>query len=101
MPAFTDRQIAAFEAFQDVAGRLYFEMDFRPGDIQILHNHLMVHTRTAFEDWPEPERKRHLMRLWLSDWDGRPLVPGFRENLQGIEVADMVPSAPIDNLEPA
>lgn len=101
VPAFTDRQIAAFEAFQDVAGRLYFEMDFRPGDIQILHNHLMVHTRTAFEDWPEPERKRHLMRLWLSDWDGRPLVPGFRENLQGIEVADMVPSAPIDNLEPA
>ena len=101
VPDFTDAQRAAFAAFQDIAARLYFEMEFRPGDIQILHNHLMVHTRTAFKDWPEPERKRHLMRLWLSDWDGRPLVPGFRENIQGIAVAGMTPSAPIDNLEPA
>ncbi len=101
VPAFTEKQRAAFDAFQDMATRLCFDMEFRPGDIQILHNHLMVHTRTAFEDWPEPERKRHLMRLWLGDWAGRPLVPGFRENIQGIEVAGMVPSAPIDNLEPA
>ena len=50
----------------------YFEMDFRPGDIQILHNHLMVHTRTAFDVWSQPERKRHLMRLWLGDQAGRP-----------------------------
>ena len=76
-------------------------MAFRPGDIQILHNHLMVHTRTAFEDWPEPDRKRHLMRLWLSDRDGRPLVPGFRENIQGVNVAGVAPSAPVDTLEPA
>ena len=101
MPDLTDQQLAAFDAFQDMAGRVYFEMDFRPGDIQILHNHLMVHTRTAFDDWSQPERKRHLMRLWLGDQAGRPLVPGFRENLQGIEVAGMVPSAPIDNFEPA
>jgi len=101
VPAFTDNQRAAFDAFQDVAKSLCFEMDFRPGDIQILHNHVTVHTRTAFEDWPEPERKRHLMRLWLSDWAGRPLVPGFRENLQGIEVAGMAPSAPVDSFEPA
>ena len=101
VPDLTDQQRAAFDAFQDMAGRVYFEMDFRPGDIQILHNHLMVHTRTAFDDWSQPERKRHLMRLWLGDQAGRPLVPGFRENLQGIEVAGMVPSAPIDNFEPA
>jgi len=101
VPPFTDRQIAAFDAFEEAASHTCFTMDFRPGDIQILHNHLMVHTRTAFEDWPEPEHKRHLMRLWLSDWDGRPLVPGFRENLQGVSVAGMVPSAPIDKFEPA
>ncbi len=101
VPAFTEKQRAAFDAFQDMARRLCFDMDFRPGDIQILHNHLAVHTRTAFEDWPEPERKRHLMRLWLCDWAGRPLVAGFRENIQGIEVAGVAPSAPIDNFEPA
>ena len=101
VPPFNARQLAAFDAFQDLARRLSFDIEFRPGDIQILHNHLMVHTRTAFEDWPEPERKRHLMRLWLTDWEGRPLVPGFRENIQGIEVADVARSAPIDSFEPA
>ena len=29
-------------------------------------NHTIVHARTAYEDHPEPERKRHLLRLWLS-----------------------------------
>ena len=75
-------------------------MDFRPGDIQILNNHVTVHTRTAFEDWPEPERKRHLMRLWLTD-TGRPLVPGYRENIQGVEVAGMTHCAPVDRFEAA
>lgn len=52
---------------------LHLNMAFAPGDIQFLHNHTMLHDRTAFEDWPEPERKRHLLRLWLSPPNGRPL----------------------------
>jgi hypothetical protein len=102
VPPFTDAQREAIALFQETARRLRFEMDFRPGDIQILHSHLTVHTRSAFEDWPEPERKRHLMRLWLcDDRNGRPLVPGFRENLQGVTVAGMKPTAPINSFEPA
>ena len=101
VPPFTDAQREAFEVFQATARRVHFDMAFRPGDIQILHSHLTVHTRSAFEDWPEPERKRHLMRLWLGDDVGRPLAPGFRENIRGIEVAGMTPSAPIDSFEPA
>jgi hypothetical protein len=42
------------------------EMDFEPGDIQLVSNHTMVHGRTAYEDHGDPERKRHLLRLWLS-----------------------------------
>jgi hypothetical protein len=45
-------------------------------DIQLLHNHTILHARSAYEDWPEVERKRHLLRLWLSP-PGRPLPPGF------------------------
>ena len=37
-----------------------------PGDIQFLHNHTILHARSAYEDWPEVERKRHLLRLWLA-----------------------------------
>ena len=41
--------------------------DFKPGQIQILNNRRIGHRRTAFVDWPEPEKKRHLIRLWLRD----------------------------------
>lgn len=44
-------------------------MDFQPGDIQILKNSVILHARTAYEDWPEPDRKRHLLRLWLAARD--------------------------------
>ena len=101
VPPFTDKQRTAFKAFGETVRRHYFDMDFRPGDIQVLHNHVTLHTRTAFEDWPEPERKRHLMRLWLTDWDGRPLKPGFRENIQGVNVAGVPPQAPANVFEPA
>ncbi len=45
---------------------LYLEMDLEPGDIQLVSNHSVLHARTDYEDWPEPERRRHLLQLWLS-----------------------------------
>lgn len=43
----------------------FLDMDFQPGDIQFLKNASILHKRTAYEDWDAPERKRHLLRLWL------------------------------------
>ena len=45
---------------------IYLEMDFAPGDIQLLSNHTVLHARSEYVDHDEPERKRHLLRLWLS-----------------------------------
>jgi len=45
---------------------LYLDMEFRPGDVQWLRNAFVLHKRTAYQDHPEPERKRHLLRLWLA-----------------------------------
>ncbi len=56
---------------------LNLQIEFRPGDMQFLHNHQIFHSRTDFENWPEPERHRHLLRLWLAPKDGRPLPPSF------------------------
>jgi hypothetical protein len=56
---------------------LSLEIAFNPGDMQFLHNHQVLHSRTEFEDWPEPERKRHLLRLWLSPKEGRALPACF------------------------
>ena len=51
---------------------MYIEYDFAPGDIQLLSNHTVLHARTDYEDHAEPDRKRHLLRLWLSFDDDRP-----------------------------
>lgn len=45
---------------------LQLDMWLEPGDMQFISNHTTIHSRTEYEDWPEPERKRHLLRLWLS-----------------------------------
>jgi hypothetical protein len=57
--------------------QIHLAMDFRPGDIQLLHNHQILHSRGDFENWPEPERHRHLLRLWLAPPEARPLPEVF------------------------
>jgi hypothetical protein len=96
VPKFTEADEEALTLFQQLADEVSMPMSFEPGDIQILMNHVMLHTRTAFEDWPEPERKRHLMRLWLSDPTCRPIPDRFRENISGIELEGTVLTAPLD-----
>jgi hypothetical protein len=56
---------------------IHLAMEFRPGDIQLLHNHQILHSRGDFENWPEPERHRHLLRLWLAPPEARPLPEVF------------------------
>ncbi|GIS89034.1 MAG: hypothetical protein CM1200mP18_17440 [Gammaproteobacteria bacterium] len=64
----TTEQVDALNLIDELAasGDLRLDIDFLPGDIQFLHNHQILHARTSYEDWPEPERRRHLLRLWLS-----------------------------------
>ncbi len=58
-----------------------YDMTFEQGDIQILNNHGILHSRKGFEDFPEPERKRDLLRLWLNLRNGRKLAPEFADRL--------------------
>ncbi|NQV98960.1 MAG: TauD/TfdA family dioxygenase [Rhodospirillales bacterium] len=60
-----------------------YPMEFERGDIQVLNNHAVLHSRTAFEDWPEPERKRNLLRMWINQRAGiaRPLAPQFADRM--------------------
>ena len=77
----TSIQIEALNLFDELANdpRLNLMMELQPGDIQFVHNHTILHDRTAFEDYPEPERKRHLLRLWLAPPGARPLPEVFAE----------------------
>ncbi len=83
---------------------LKIDVAFKPGDMQFLHNHQILHDRTAFEDGPEPERKRHLLRLWLCPPDGRPLPDYYAPRYGsaaigdrgGIRTPGQVPNAPLE-----
>ncbi len=88
VPRLSEAQIEAMDHLDRMAANidLRLDMDLRPGDIQLLHNHQILHARTAYEDYAEPERKRHLLRLWLAPPNGRPLPPVFEERYGQIEV---------------
>jgi Taurine catabolism dioxygenase TauD, TfdA family len=84
--------------------QIHLSMAFLPGDMQFLHNHQILHSRNDFENWPEPERHRHLLRLWLAPPGGRPLpeifaprygsvTPGERG---GIVVRGTTPKVPLE-----
>lgn len=79
-------QIEALDLLDELANdpKLNLMMDFQPGDIQLVHNHTILHDRTAFEDYPEPERKRHLLRLWLAPPAARPLPEVYAERFGSI-----------------
>ena len=80
----------ALDMLQELAAdpELRLDMNFMPGDIQFLHNHTILHARTAYEDWPETERKRHLLRLWLAPPNARPLPPVFADCYGDITIGD-------------
>jgi hypothetical protein len=58
---------------------LHLTMALDRGDMQFVHNHTLLHDRTAFEDYPEPARRRHLLRLWLAPPGARPLPEVFAQ----------------------
>lgn len=83
----TDTQTAAMEFLNRTAQRedIRLEMMLEPGDMQFCNNHMVLHSRTAYEEWDEPDRKRHMLRLWLNNPDGRKLAPEFADRYgQGI-----------------
>lgn len=107
VPRTTPELEAACDLFDRLAESpdIHLDMEFRPGDIQFLNNHWVMHSRTAYEDFPEPERRRHLLRLWLACEDGPELPEVFARAWQGatgkgrpagIRVPGVALNAPLD-----
>jgi alpha-ketoglutarate-dependent taurine dioxygenase len=68
-----DRGRAALEALEAILNETGTAKTFmfEPGQIQIINNRALGHCRTAFEDFQQTARKRHLVRLWLRDSGAR------------------------------
>jgi hypothetical protein len=90
VPPLSPLQIEALDLLDQLANdpKLNLTMELQPGDIQLVHNHTILHDRTAFEDYPEPDRKRHLLRLWLAPPNARPLPEVFAERFGSVTPGD-------------
>ena len=75
--ALSSVETEALDLFDDIAYRddMHASFALDAGEILLLNSHTTLHTRTAFEDWDDPARRRLLLRLWLAAYEPRPVVP--------------------------
>jgi len=89
-PRLTPAHIEALDLFDALANDpdLHLSMQLQPGDMQFVYNHSQLHDRTGFTDWPNPAQRRHLLRLWLSMPDDRPLPEIFTQRYGSIDIGN-------------
>lgn len=89
-PPLTEAHREALDLFDSFANdsQLNFSMQLQPGDMQFVYNHSQLHDRSAFVDWEEPGKQRHLLRLWLSIEGDRPLPEYFKQRYGSIEIGN-------------
>ena len=82
LPDLTPVQIEALDYLEAVCEdpKMHVRFYQEPGDILLLNNWTTLHRRSEFVDHDEPEKKRHLLRVWLSMPNSRPISPLFKDN---------------------
>jgi hypothetical protein len=71
----TPEQVELMDLIDALAAdpEMHLDMQLERGDMQFVCNYTVLHSRTEYEDWPEKDRRRYLLRLWLDTG----LVPGL------------------------
>jgi hypothetical protein len=89
VPKLTAKQEEALDLLAETAHALCYEMTLKPGDFQLLNNHVIYHARDPFEDDPATGQVRMLLRLWLSMPNSRALPENHRILWREIEPGAM------------
>jgi Taurine catabolism dioxygenase TauD, TfdA family len=81
VPPLTPQQVEAMAVLDELNSTPEFQlhMDFRCGDIQFINNYAVMHSRTSYEDHPDPALKRDLIRLWLTLEHDLKVPPSFQD----------------------
>jgi hypothetical protein len=68
VPNLSPQQLEAMALIDEINASLDFQlqMNFQPGEIQFINNYAVMHSRTSYEDHPDPALRRDLIRLWLT-----------------------------------
>jgi hypothetical protein len=92
--SFTREEVDAIDTFRTTAEALQFETRLEPGEATFSNNYTILHARSEFVDWDQPEQKRLMLRLWLdAERNTRPVVPEIHiyENQHGRSGIDPQP----------
>jgi hypothetical protein len=75
------QELEAIDLVLDTAESPAIRLDFRmqQGDIQFVNNYVLLHFRSAFESPPDSEQPRLLLRLWMNNYEPRPLAADFAD----------------------
>lgn len=96
VPRLTDAHRAAFDLMARLCDDPEFRLDmaFERGDVQIVNNYTVLHSRAAYEDHDDPARKRHLLRLWLRTGSYEDLPESYRLRYKDMAARQAHPRAP-------
>ena len=91
LPDLTDLQREALDYIAELADSPEMHVSFmqQPGDLLFLNNWVTLHRRSEFEDHAEEEKKRHILRIWLSVPNSRPLDPLFLDNYGAVGAGEL------------
>lgn len=100
VPRLTALQIEALDIVDALCAdpEFYLDMAFERGDIQFISNYSTLHSRTAYEEWPEKERRRYLLRLWLDTHHFTRLPASITERQEDMNLWQRYPKPPIFDL---
>ena len=101
VPRLTAEQVEALNLFDALCrdDALRYDMDLRPGDMQFVNNYVVLHSRTQYEDYADPDKKRHLLRLWLFTPGLGDIPEALKMRYRDMDAWQQNPRAPIYNVE--
>jgi len=69
----------ALDTFDAITNQEHLRLDMlmEPGDIQWANNYAVMHSRSGFDDFDDPDQRRKKLRLWLKMPNARSLAPDF------------------------
>ena len=90
-PSLSNQQKEALDFLDSVCERNQLQTRFtlKRGDILFLNNWTTLHRRTAFEDFSELNQRRHLLRVWLSVANSRPIDNSFLSNFGAVGAGEI------------
>lgn len=84
---YSELETAALDCMDRLANDpdMRLDMMLERGDMQFVNNYTTLHARTAFEDHSEPEKRRHMVRLWLKSFGlRRPTNQALFRDYEGV-----------------